>query len=391
MRDLIKKILREEVGVPSGIADSGKRLYLDLITRLKRKTITGNSDFSLLFKNKDGKYSFSDFQDFKNIKVGFEFSGYDENENKSHSGILVMGLGHNGESQLDDGFKLNNVNGDTVSLSISIAIPISMSEITNTDIIKTLTDNDKMIISSLTHELKHAYDGYKKPTETLKTRASYSVYSNARFGIEEINEFVYHLYFITAIENLVRPSEIYSLMQQGDVSQKDFSNFISSNKTYSTLKKINEFSLDKMIESLKQKPKEVDNFLSQYQDYEMPDSMDEKINDILKIVYFELQQKTLQRAHSMLTNNFFEALFGVSEEKQKFLDAYEKEILRFKNNPLKYFEFQEKKFKFVSEKMMKRLSKLYSLAKPNPIKLVNKDPMTFETRMLESKPRNIKS
>jgi hypothetical protein len=41
--------------------------------------------------------------------------------------------------------------------------------------------------------------------------------------------------------------------------------------------------------------------------------------------------------------------------------------------------------------MMKRLSKLYSLAKPNPIKLVNKDPMTFEMRMLESKPRNIKS
>ncbi len=26
---------------------------------------------------------------------------------------------------------------------------------------------------------------------------------------------------------------------------------------------------------------------------------------------------------------------------------------------------------------MKRLSKLYSLAKPNPIKLVNKDPMTI--------------
>ena len=93
----------------------------------------------------------------------------------------------------------------------------------------------------------------------------------------------------------------------------------------------------------------------------------------------------------MLTNNFFEALFGLSDEKMKFLNSFESEILKFKNNPLKYFEFQEKKFKFVSEKMMKRLSKLYSLAKPNPIKLVNKDPMTFEMRMLESKPRNIKS
>ena len=82
MRDLIKRILKEEVGVPRGIADSAKRLYLDLITRLKRKTVTGNSNFNLLFKNKDGKYSFADFKNFENIKIDFEFSGYDENEKK---------------------------------------------------------------------------------------------------------------------------------------------------------------------------------------------------------------------------------------------------------------------------------------------------------------------
>jgi len=93
MRDLIKRILKEEVGVPSGIADSAKRLYLDLITRLKRKTITGNSNFNLLFKNKDGKYSFSDFKNFENIKIEFEFEGYDIAENPSHSGVLIMGMG----------------------------------------------------------------------------------------------------------------------------------------------------------------------------------------------------------------------------------------------------------------------------------------------------------
>ena len=389
MRDLIKKILREEVGVPSGIADSAQKLYNDIISRLKRKAITGNSNFILTFKNTNGKYSFSDYQDFENIKVEFEFDGYSETD--THIGILILGLGHNGQSQLDNGFKLTNVDTDNIKLSINLAIPESINEVDNKIIIKTLEDNRQMIISSLSHELKHAYDGYKKPTETVKTRAAYSAYSNTRFSIEEINEFVYYLYFITAIENLVRPSEIYSLMQQGEISQKDFLNFISSNRTYSTLKKINEFSVDKLIESLKQKPEEVDNLLSNVEDYEMPDSIDEKINDLFKVIYLELQKKTLQRAHSMLTNNFFEALFGLSDEKMKFLNSFESEILKFKNNPLKYFEFQEKKFKFVSEKMMKRLSKLYSLAKPNPIKLVNKDPMTFEMRMLESKPRNIKS
>ena len=48
-----------------------------------------------------------------------------ENEKKSHSGILVMGLGHDGEYQLDDGFKLININSDTITLSISILIHIS--------------------------------------------------------------------------------------------------------------------------------------------------------------------------------------------------------------------------------------------------------------------------
>lgn len=388
MRDLIKKILKEEVGVPRGITDSAQKLYNDIIYRLKRKIVTGNSNFSLTFKNTNKKYSFSDYQDFKNIIIEFEFVGYVESE--THKGILVLGLEHNSQSQLDDGFKLNNADTDKINLSINLAIPDYINEVDNKIIIKTLDDNKQVIISSLSHELKHAYDDYKKPSETLKQRSLYGTYSDTRFGIREIDEFVYFLYFTTVIENLVRPSEIYSLMQQGEISQKDFLNFISSNSTYSTLKKINEFSLDKMIKALKQKPEEVDNFLSNVEDYEMSNSMDEKINDLLLIIYLELQKKILQRAYTILTNNFFERLFGLSDEKMNFLNSFESEIIRFKKNPLKYFEFQEKKFKFVSSKMMRRLSKLYSLAKPNPIKLVHKDPVTFEMKMLESKPRNIK-
>jgi hypothetical protein len=361
-----------------------------LITRLKRKTITGNSNFNLLFKNKDGKYSFSDFKNFENIKIEFEFEGYDIAENPSHSGVLIMGMGHQGEAQLNDLFDLVNVTNNTTTLSITLAIPTSIPEITNKDIIKTLMDNQVMIVSSLAHELKHAYDGYKKPTEKLKNRASYSAYSSVRTGIHEVDEFIYFLYFITTIENLVRPSEIYSLMQQGNITREDFLNFISSNRTYQTLKKINDFSVNGMISALKEKPEAMDNFISKNSTYDVPVDIDKKIEIFFNVLYFELSKNILMRALRILKNNFFETLFGVSEEKQKFLDAYETEILRFKNNPLKYFEFQEKKFKFVSEKMMKRLSKLYSLAKPNPIKLVNKDPMTFEMRMLESKPRNIK-
>lgn len=391
MRDLIRKILKEEVGVPSGIADSAKVLYTDLISRLKRKTVTGNSNFELVFKNKDGKYYFADLKNFDKIKFEFEFVGYDESQNQSRSGILIMGLGHQSEAQLNDLFDLVNIINDTITLSITIAIPSSITEITNKDLIKTLTDNKVMIISSLAHELKHAYDAYKKPIDKIKNRAPYTTYSNTKTGINEVDEFIFFLYFTTTVENLVRPSEIYSQMQEGNITREDFLEFISSNTTYQTLKKINNFSVNNMISSLKEKPEELDMFISTNSKYEAPENIDEKIELFFYVLYIELSKNILSRALDILRNNFFEALFGISEEKQKFMYAYESEILRFKNNPLKYFEFQEKKFKFVSEKMMRRLSKLYSLAKPNPIKLVNKDPMTFEMRMLESKPRNIKS
>ena len=153
MRDLIRKILKEEVGVPSGIADSAKVLYTDLISRLKRKTITGNSNFELVFKNKDGKYYFADLKNFDKIKFEFEFVEYDESQNTSRSGILIMGLGHQSEAQLNDLFDLVNIINDTITLSITIAIPSSITEITNKDLIKTLSDNKVMIISSLPYYL----------------------------------------------------------------------------------------------------------------------------------------------------------------------------------------------------------------------------------------------
>ena len=163
MRDLIKKILKEEVGVPRGIADAAQQLYNDIISRLKRKTVTGNSNFTLRFKNTNKKYSFSDFQKFETIDVEFEFDGYDESD--THKGILVLGLGHNGMSQLDDGFRLINLDYDTIKLSINLAIPTSISEVDNKIIIQTLQDNKSLIMSSLTHELKHAYQDWQRQSK----------------------------------------------------------------------------------------------------------------------------------------------------------------------------------------------------------------------------------
>ena len=79
----------------------------------------------------------------------------------------------------------------------------------------------------------------------------------------------YFLYFITTIENLVRPSEIYSQMKEGNISREDFLEFISSNTTYQTLKKINNFSVNDMISTLKEKPEVIDIFISKNTNYDI--------------------------------------------------------------------------------------------------------------------------
>ena len=64
-------------------------------------------------------------------------------------------------------------------------------------------------VSSLAHELKHAYDNFKKPTEKVVDRSNYSGFQRSRSGVRPMDQFMFKLYFINQIENLVRPTESY--------------------------------------------------------------------------------------------------------------------------------------------------------------------------------------
>ena len=104
------------------------------------------------------------------------------------------------------------------------------------DIKEYLKKEKNEIISSITHELKHKYDDYKKPKNSLTARGEYSAYTNRGFGdIDPINKFLHHLYFTHSIENLVRPSELAGSIQSGEISKKDFYNFLMDNRIYKEL------------------------------------------------------------------------------------------------------------------------------------------------------------
>ncbi|MDV7398135.1 hypothetical protein RZS08_42425, partial [Arthrospira platensis SPKY1] len=88
-----------------------------------------------------------------------------------------------------------------IKLSITIGVPEEDDFFSIQELFK---DEKQIIITSLSHELMHAYEMYKKKISSPQSRASYEAYKNVRFGIEPIDKFLHDLYFIHSIENVVR-------------------------------------------------------------------------------------------------------------------------------------------------------------------------------------------
>ena len=83
-----------------------------------------------------------------------------------------------------------------------------------------LIKSDKsVIITSLSHELMHAYDSHKSGYDDASERANYQASQSVSFGIDPIDKFLHLLYFTHAAENVVRPTEIAMSIKLGKVSQ----------------------------------------------------------------------------------------------------------------------------------------------------------------------------
>jgi hypothetical protein len=239
---------------------------------------------------------------------------------------------------------------------------IPNTDITFYDFYKYLKDNDKVIIASLSHELKHSYDLVKKPSGSIRDRSKYSAYTSLGFGIKPIDEFIFYLYYTTVIESLVRPTEVMSLLKQNKVKRKNFIDFLLNDDTYTTLKKINNFSLDEFKMKLSQEIPNINKVLKKLKELGKYNTNEEKIDRILYLTYVNLGNNMGNAFLSGLINNPIESRFGfMDERKPVMMNNFIKEITKFNDNPNDFFEYEEKRFKFVSSKMMKKLSKLYAM------------------------------
>ena len=367
MKGIIKNILNEALGVPEGILESAERLYKMCFSRISKITdpiLNGSDeeDYKFIIRS---NFKISDYT-FTKINLTINFVETDQVDTVE---LYSMGINH--QSQFNDRLlKLITImSPNEVSISIQFALTDTAKI---SDVIELCKRSKDIMTASLSHELKHAYDHYKKPTQSITQISKYQGLQKTGFQIKPISVFLYYLYFVHGVENLVRPTELSSLMKSNKIGKKDFYDFLTNSKMYTMMRNINNFTYEGLKSELKDYIPQIDEILNRVSEKTF-NTDEEKIDEILRLVYVNLINNTLNTTKSIMVNNFTESMLGFAGEKDELFRKIVKSVLKFEDNEKKFYLFEEKKFKHISGIMMKKLSKLYSMAKDEKSSIKNWD------------------
>jgi len=354
--------LNEAVGVPTNIVEVAQQLYNKIISSLDP-----NDDINSFIKKKitlKGNFQINDYK-FKTIKVSFDVD--DINDYHSTEGelprILLRGMTHHGKVKMNAKFNYEaNTNMNNVELSISFSVD---DDVTTQEVIDEFKKERVLMVSSLAHELKHAYDESVNPIIQTHKRVDYKIGSQRRFGnIPPLNQLLSYMYFAHTTENLVRATELYAALEESGITKEEFYKFLTNHKVYENYRTGANLTYEKLREDLKTIiPQIKQTFDDSNIDYP-EDATDEEMVDVTLQEFF----KTLLnwKAGSMkefLTDNFAESLFGFSGAKQRYFEKYLDRITRFGKDYERFFQHEINQTRNICLKMTKKLSKIYSLMK----------------------------
>ena len=363
---LTKKLLSEAVGVPENILDEGRELYEIVKDQLKNLTLI------------EGQYEIEDIEiDMTISDVNFTHLNLmvkvDEIEEYDGDEALIASMGVGNEFNFDEGIMMQ-VNAETSSIDLFIQFIVSENW-NESDLYDAFVKDKTHSISVMSHELMHRFRRTKKPKGLAGDTADYQAYSSSglNFGIPVMSDFMRYSYFIQNEENVVRPTEVASRMIEMGITREQFYNFITEDQVFKELKQIQNFSFEYLINSLQEQMERVDALLEHAgQDIE-DKSEDEKIRMVLELVYINLSNaKMVNFERYILTRNEmmfsqlgpFAQLMGAkqpSENKVKLLKKYQNHVTKYENKEIDFFKDECERFNYVATKLMKRISKIYSL------------------------------
>jgi len=353
----MKKEVQEVLGVPDNIINSAKRFYSELYKSTMENIEHSDDDETYTFKIdfdtplKVGEYNINSINtEVRIVPV----------EDRDYVDYVSMGVGTQTKQDSKKPYRgklMTDITNPDFSLMLAVPESWELSDISDW-----FVREKKEITSSLSHELKHLFDDQKKEYEQYRDRSRYMAGRDMpNFRIPSLNQLGHYIYFMSMIESLVRPTEILTYMDEEKISKKDFINFLKNNKTYTKLKDINDFSLDKIKQDVVDNMDRVEEIFRQLDiDYSNM-TQDEKVNQILDLWYYNYVHSNIDVYQKLMASNFMEQMFGFPENKSKVVDRHISRVTKFNDNPIDFYKFEEKYLKKVSEEIIKKIHKLYSL------------------------------
>jgi hypothetical protein len=365
--------INEALGVPDYILDAAEMLY-DVVERDIKSINKIENEY-----NFDGKIDFV-LGNKKKIKIDSYELKVNIEEIEDEEGVLdIISMGMGGSF----GFNRNvymkeNEPSSTLELTITFAVGETWEP---EGLIKKMEEEKDEQVASLAHEIKHKYDKQSKKFGLIGADAEYqATQRRGTFGIPVIDRvFFRYLYYISGIENLVRPTEVASLMRSKGITKSNFMEFLKNNRVFTELVEIKNFTFNDFISKLKEQGVRMDALIDHVGEDPSNMSIDEKINRVLEVTYIDLVNNKMEMfvrmtEHAMDDFLKFGAQLGIlppnAEERleelqktnmirQKFMNY----VMKYEKNPTKFFEDEFEKFNYVSNKMLKKIGKLYDMAK----------------------------
>jgi hypothetical protein len=355
----MRRKINEALGVPVNIIPSAIKLYDDIYGFLSNLSdIQSDDEYSTILS---GDYTISDMK-LRTINLEVEL------HKVQGGGFSFLSFGQGVQVSVNDQFQMEVfVEEDETLIKIEFIVPENFKD---KELLDYYQQNKNRFISIIAHELKHAYDSFKKNKTNLPMRVDYQISSNSGFGgVRPLSRFLYLSYYIHHIENLVRPTQLATEIHLGKITPKQFYDFFVGNEIFKILKEAKEFSLENLKESLKKYMVQI------YEILDMVgmdvDTEDEAIDSILELFYINLvnwkQEQMVNFIYPRGRNNpMFQHM--VNDDKDNYIINYGNKIEKYKDDYERFYIDEARFMKNTATRMIKKLGRLYELTNQTTMK-----------------------
>jgi hypothetical protein len=367
------RLITEALGVPNNILEAADMLY-DIVERDIKSIDSIEDEYEF-----DGEIEFELGDKHKVMIDSYELKVNIETIDGEEGVIDIISMGMGGGFTFNrDVFMKETEPSTTLELTITFAVGENWEP---EGLIRKMEEERDEHVASLAHEIKHKYDKQSKQFGLIGPDAIYqATQRRGNFGIPVLDRvFFRYMYYIHGIENLVRPVEVASLMKSKNITKSQFREFIENSRVYRELVEIKKFTFEDFISQLKENEDRLDALLNHIGEDPSSMTIDQKINRVLEVAYIDLVNNRMGMFVRMTEHHMDDMIkFGsqlgllpkhlekgvkqlekTDEIRQKFLSY----VMKYEKNPTKFFEDEIENFQYISNKMIKKISKVYALAK----------------------------